>query len=329
MMTAAINLPLTEGVYANISNEIYHYAPNLTPAPVASSSLMKTILESNPRTAWVNHPALNPNFERTVSGSFDLGSAAHALILGEPHLIRVIKAKDYRTDAAKAERDKARNEGAIPVLTDQMTEVEAMARAVKIQIAHHEEDSAAFTNGLPEVTLIWNEGDDDVPVWCKARFDWFWKKRDDGTYPNIWHDLKSTAASAGPEWGLRTGPDIGADIQAAWYCRGLRRLLKQENPHFRFVVAENYAPYCLMTHELTPEALEAAEAKVDYALAFWKWCLKHNAFPGYPARTNWIDIPPWKIAEAEALKRLRTDPAEQQELFQMAIEMQAPTEIKT
>jgi len=282
-----------EGIY-DIPEDEYHTDP--VAAISLSSSLGKLFIEATPKHVWMAHPRLNPNFEPDLRQTFDLGHAAHALLLGDDRKFEIIAAPDYRTKDAQQKRDAARAAHKIPILEDQWHEANAMVRAARAQIIRLEEDADAFSNGKPEQTLVWRETVNGNDVWCRARLDWLHDKPG-----NVYHDFKSTGASAAADqWGKKSLFDLGFDFQDAFYCRGIRKLLGVENPHFRFVVQENYAPFCLAVHELAPMARAAAALKVEEAISYWAWCRAHNAWPGYSKRVHYIDAPPWRIAEIEA-----------------------------
>lgn len=277
------------GIY-EISAEDYHADP--CPEPSLSSSIAKIIYNRTPRHAWTAHPRLNPNFEPKSDEKFDIGSAAHSLILGDPKKFEIIAASDWRTKEAKAARDAARAAGKIPLLTEQWDRVNAMVAAGLAQLATHADAKGAFTNGKPEQTLIWQEGG----IWCRARLDW---KPNSGT---IFHDYKSTEASANPDAWQRICFHIGFDIQAAFYRRGIRALGLSGNPEFKFVVQETEEPFGLCVIGLMPGAVDLADCKkVEEAIRRWKWCLTNNRWPMYPDRTCYIDAPAWH--ENEVLAR--------------------------
>ena len=270
------------GIY-ELSAEEYHADP--CPTPSLSSSIARTLLASSPHHAWWEHPRFNPGRVREEDEKFDLGTAAHAYILqGESRFV-IIDAPDWRTKDARAERDAARAEGRLPILSHRWQDVLGMAEAAARQLDNYEDSPQPFTNGKAEETLVWREGD----IWCRARLDWL--HADHRTVD----DLKTTSASANPEAWSRTLFGAGADIQAAFYLRGVRAVFGIEGV-FRFVVVENYAPYALSVIGLGPDALLLGEKKVLYAIEQWAWCLKSNRWPGYPTRTCWASLPAWEEA---------------------------------
>lgn len=304
------------GVY-NLPADTYHADP--CAAPSLSSGVAKTILEHSPRHGWLKHPRLNPGYEPENRTLFDKGRASHKVVLGAGEDITVIDAANYTTKAAQQAKQLAYLEGRTPVLKHQMGTVNEMAAAVRSQLDRHEESSEAFIPGLgkAEQTLIWQEPNG---VWCRALLDW---KPNGG---NVFHDLKSTGASANPDlWGTRTLYDGGFDVQAAFYCRGIRAALGISDPHFRFVVVENEPPYALSVVELTPAAMAMANRKAEEAIAIFGWCLQNNRWPGYPSRVCYVDPPIWaerKWLEREERTKLVSEGGES--LLELAIQWQAP-----
>lgn len=277
------------GVHSLIRAE---YDADPCPLPSLSSSIAKVVLNQSPRHAWLRHPRLNPKFEPSDDRKFDLGTAAHLMLLGGDQVFRNIKFDDYRKQEAKQQRDDAIANGFVPVLTHQLETVVAMASAARAQLDRHEEASGAFTNGTPEQTLIWQETEH---IWCRARLDWL------PLAGPFFDDYKSTGASANPDEWSRTLYNMGADIQAAFYLRGIRALGLHEAPAFRFIVQENTPPYALSVIALSPATLAIGEAKVQRAMEFWGWCIANDSWPGYPRRTAYVDAPPWELTKAEAL----------------------------
>ncbi|MBZ4284016.1 hypothetical protein LAJ55_14510, partial [Streptococcus pneumoniae] len=84
------------------------------------------------------HPRLNPEYKADDHKDYDVGSAAHALLLEGLRPFEIISAKDFRTDAAKAARDAAYAAGKIPLLEKQLAPIEEMIIAARRQIEDHD-----------------------------------------------------------------------------------------------------------------------------------------------------------------------------------------------
>jgi hypothetical protein len=278
------------GIY-ELPAAAYHADP--CPAPSLSSSIAKQLCLASPVHAWQAHPRLNPAAEHENGEHFDIGTAAHALLLEGTSTVSVIAARDYRTKAAQEARDAAYAAGRTPILEAKWADVQAMVASARVQLAAHKDGGAEmFTNGKPEQTLIWQEGD----VWCRARLDWLRTGAID--------DYKTTPyGSANPDSWTRSMFSMGADIQVAFYLRGLRALAQTDvvldavigaDATFRFCVQEPYPPYALSVVGLGPDALTLAEKKVLYAIERWQVCLEAGEWPGYPRRTCYASLPAWQ-----------------------------------
>lgn len=297
------------GIYS-LSREDY----DRDPCPTASlnQSLAKVLLERSPRHAWLLHPKLNPKLEREKDRKFDLGTAAHDVLFNAGRNIKIVNADDYRTKAAQAARDEALAAGKMPVLGAQMDTIDAMVRAAVQQLAQHRDLAGIFPGkGKPEQTMLWQEGE----TWCRGAIDWL----PDGQ--GIFLDYKTTTASANPEQWARQAFDLGADVQAVFYTRGLEKL-RGGTWECRFIVQESEPPYALSVCALPPSALALGAAKVNEALRIWRWCLAKNFWPGYPRETAYIEPPPWHLTrwqEREAVDR---------DLLELGMRVYAPDEEK-
>lgn len=302
------------GLYPDISNEDYHADP--CPEPSLSSSLAKLIVSKTAAHARLAHPKLNPDHEPVVSNQFDLGSVAHSMMLHDERDIVVLDYDAYRTNAAKAERDEARANDKIPILAAQYETACAMVRSGRAQLDRHEEAWEAFRKGYgqPEQTVIWRDGPENFPIWCRMRLDW---KPNNG---NVFWDYKTTGGAASPQDWARTMLNTGADVQSGFYRRGIAKQLGIEDPHFRFVVQETEPPYALAVHELDPFFNGVAFRKADAAITSWAWCLKTGHWPGYVGRVHYLECPTWEANKWEDRNLDHDD----QELLEISLRWQAP-----
>jgi hypothetical protein len=282
--TATAGMITTPGIY-DLPAALYH--ADCCPEPSLSSSIAKMLCFDSAAHAAYAHPRLNPAAVDEDAEHFDIGTAAHALLLEGQQNIAVIDAKDWRTNAAKAAREAARAKGKTPLLAARWADVQAMVGAARAQLDRHKDGGAGmFTSGKPEQTLVWLEqltGDPLANVWCRARLDWLRLGAID--------DYKSTSASANPETWTRTMFQAGFDLQAAWYLRGLRTLTGFEDAIFRYAVQETYPPYALSVIALGPDAMVLAEKKCLYALEAWRTSVKTGDWVGYPRRTCYAALP--------------------------------------
>ena len=308
-MSVIITAP---GIY-NISNQDYH--SDCCPTPSLSSGVAKVVVKRSVAHGWTMHPKC-PWFERKDTSNFDLGRAGHAMLLepdkGAEQLV-VIDPQKHRgktgtipkgwtNDAIKAARDAAYEAGLTPVLPEQFSEVQQFVAAVRAQIAIHETDADAFTNGKPELSFVWQ---DIGGVWCRSRPDW---TPDD--LSRFFDDFKSTETSTHPATIGRWSSDQGHAFQAAWYRRGVKALTG-ENVKWRFVAVENSPPYGMCVFEISPEAMARAEQQCELAIRLWADALESGKWPCYPLRRVVIEPPPWEgIQWDERVQRAKFEGSE-------------------
>lgn len=265
-----------------VSAQEYHADPCVTPS--LSASIAHILCTGSPAHARMAHPRLNPDYRSKETAHFDLGTAAHALLLEGRDAVAVIDADDWRTKAAKEARDEAREAGKIPLLEAQFYDVRAMVGSAHEQLARFDGIVPFFVDGKPEQPIAWQE---KGGVRCRSLIDWL---HDD--YRTI-DDYKTTSRSANPEQWTRSLFSFGGDIQAAFYRRGVKAVFGRE-PEFRFVVQETFPPYALSVIGVGPDVLLMADKKIDYALSVWKRCLEDDHWPGYPQRVCYAELPAWE-----------------------------------
>lgn len=250
--------------------------------PSLSRSVIQTMVQKSPAHARAEHPKLNPLWSREDKTAFDVGTVCHQLLLDGAAGVQVIAHDSWRTNAAKEARDDARAHGFVPLLEHEWEQVDAMMTAVREQLAQRHDDPPLFTDGSPEVTLAW----EDSGVLCRARLDWLTADR------RTVDDFKTSSDAEPFKFSRGSFYNHGYDLQAAWYRRGVRACFGTD-PVFRLAVVEKQAPYQLIVFDAAPDVLALAEAKIEWALATWKTCLETGEWPGYPARTHSVTLPPW------------------------------------
>lgn len=280
------------GLY-ELTAERYHGDPCAQPS--LSRSIAHLLLDRSPWHAWTEHPRLNPEHESENERKFDLGTAAHAAMLGDGKEFAIIEADSFKSFAARRRRQMALAAGQVPVLEKDHKRVQAMVKAGRMQLSRHEEAYGAFIDGKPEQTLIWTEDINGVEIWCRAMLDWL--PDDLRRFP----DYKTTEGSAHPDHWPALAYREGLELQAAFYLRGIRKVLGVDDPVFDFVVQEAYRPFALSVISLTPAAVDMASRKVDEALSIWAFCTSNNYWPGYPNRTCYVNPPVW--AERQWIER--------------------------
>jgi hypothetical protein len=281
------------GVYEGISAVDYHADP--CPEPSLSASLIDRLLERSPAHARAAHPRfVTPE---TEDWKFNLGEAVHTMLLGGQPLC-VIDERSYQGKEARLARDAALNDHQLPILTHQLNRAETICDAIRTQIKLHPElNHVLDPPGLHEATVLWREDLlGSTGLWCRCRPDILFDRE-------IW-DLKITATAATPEvWGAGHAWRMGYPRRAAWYRRGLRKVMGVM-PSYRFIVVENEAPYALSHFECSNEALDLGVKEVEAALEIWTRCMQSGDWPAYSTELQWINPPVWaQYRSAEVLAR--------------------------
>lgn len=266
------------GIY-DIPEDSYHRDP--VPAGSLSSSGARRLLDSTP--AKFRYEQLNGG--RPNKREFDFGHAAHREVLGVGADLVIVDAKDWRTKAAKEQRDAAYDDGQTPILAREFEQVVAMAE----QIRAHPIASALFDpdKGDPERSAFWQ--DHRTGIWCRARFDWL-PHPSDGRV--IVGDYK-TSTTADPQAFSKTAANFGYHIQAAWYLDGLRALGYADDPAFVFVIQEKDPPYLVSVAELDHKALKLGALKCQQARGIYRDCVELDDWPGYHPDVHLVSLPAW------------------------------------
>ena len=269
-------MPIEPGLY-ELGIDDYHRDP--CPEPSLNNSLIPWLLQC-PAKARIRHPKLNPSWQGgDENRKMDLGSVAHKLLLGRGRDVHVVDADNYRTNAAKEQRDTARAKGFIPVLSADLATAEAMHTACVKQLTELFWIDA-FVDGKSEVALLWK---DVAGCWGRNLIDHL----DDRLSWDIW-DYKTTERSVRPEDAAMGAfiVDQGYDTAFAMQERGLVTLFPSVAGRlkFRLLFQETEEPYLISIVEPDAATMAIARRKVDYALHLWAECLRTDSFPGYTPR---------------------------------------------
>jgi hypothetical protein len=279
----------TPGIYY-LSMEEYHSDPCVKPS--LSRSSIKDLISRTPYHAWWNHPRLNPAFQPEDGNiKFDIGTASHSILLEGINNVAVIDAEDWRTKAAKEDRDMNRKKGKTPLLAHQFEEVKKCVLRVEEQIYGCPElgINNLMTDGDHEQSFFWTEGE----TWLRTRTDWISKDR------KLILDCKFTEMSVNPSDLARYILNMGLEIQASLYQRGARNIFSI-SPQFVFVFAEVSEPYICSFVSLPPAFMALGENKVDWGIFKWRECMKKNEWMGYPNRVCYPDLPEWALVSWES-----------------------------
>lgn len=290
---------LAPGIHLDIASADYFADP--CESPSLTQSIASVLLDRSPRHAALRHPRLNPAWEPYEDTKFNIGNAAHKLLIGRGKELVIVEADDWRTKDAKAARAEAQDAGKVALLAHQFRTAGAMSESFAEQVAQIPECNYAFDpdhGGHGEVVIIAEyEG-----VILRSMVDWM---RD----PCHLDDLKTTGMSASPDRLAYAMADGGWDLQAAIQERILDVLDGQNagRRHHFFYLQENDDPYEVTVCELPESVMTIGRAKLDKAIGIWRACVDSGRWPGYPRVVHSPAYPPY--LEARVVESLMGEEA--------------------
>lgn len=284
-MTAT--LPATNGIVIDrpgvyqLAPDVYHSDP--TPNGSLSSHGARALLPPS-CPALFHHERTHPRAPRPV---FDLGHAAHALVLGIGAPLDVVEHPDWRTNAAKDQRLDAYDAGAIPLLRHEYDQVAAMATALRAN-----RDAARLLapgRGISERSLFWV--DRETGITCRAMADHI---TTDATGRVVVVDYK-TARSASPAACASTLADYGYHQQGDWYTDGVAALNLDAGRRAAFVliVQEKTPPYLVTCAEVDEPSLEWGRLRNRKARDIYRRCMTTGHWDGYASGIITLSLPGW------------------------------------
>lgn len=246
-----------------------------------SSTGARLLLDSPARFKyWQDHP-------QPPKASFDLGSAAHAKILGVGAGIIVVPEEhltpsgNVSTKASTVEwLQEQRDAGLIPVGRSDAERVDAMAEAV---LAEPEARVVLERIAGREVTII--QEVDGVPV--RARFDMLGNGEA--------ADLK-TSRDASPRFNKSVAA-FGYHLQMRWYDDAYYAETGERLRSFPLIVVESAPPHLVGVYDLDFMYEQTAAEKCAEARRIWQACTASGVWPAYGRRT--LTAPPWVVIEDE------------------------------
>jgi hypothetical protein len=279
MTDVITEVPAEDGLFLKVPEEIYH-----SDTASLSSSGARTLLESPARFAY-------ERTNRKYATHFDLGHYVHGLVLGVGEPVVIIYADDYKTKAARDERDAAYAKGHVPILAKTAVVGQAMAKRVR----EHETAAALLENPekAVELSAYWLDAESGVRL--RARFDltapvgdWF-----------VIGDVKTTGVSANPNsWGTIAARH-GLFIQDAFYRTAAEATGLGTPIDFVFINVETEPPHLVSMTRLRPRAVELGRTKMRQAINLFAQCTANNHWPAFGAGIHDVDLPGWAYYQEE------------------------------
>jgi hypothetical protein len=225
---------------------------------------------------------------------FDYGHAAHKLVLGDGPDIDVLEFDSYQTKKAQAQRDEARDMGAVPLLRHEYEQVQAMAAAIR----QHPIAGPLFKpgTGIPEQSIFWTDPATGVRRRCRPD----WRKPLPGL--TLCADYKTTP-DASPDAVSKTIEKYAYHQQDPWYTDGIYAAFDPPDVRFIFVFQSKTPPYLVTVRELDQQARDIGRARNEKALRVYADCAATDTWPDWTGPITEIPtiaLPTWAaIRESE------------------------------
>ncbi len=282
-MSAAITPP-PAARFVRFSADEYHADP--CPVPSLSASIASVLDSESPLHAWSRHPRLG-GVQRPPTKAFDRGTLSHALLLGAGKDVEVIEADDFRTNAAKAARDEAREAGKVPVLIADYAEAKHTAAKLRERFTA----LGIVLDGESELTALWAErARNGRDVQCRGMMDHLLLSS-----LRIL-DLKSIR-SAKPDMCRKHVEQYGYAIQRAAYVSAVEKIVPElaGRVDFVFVFYELEPPYAVTPMRLSGAFREIGARAWKRSVDRWEECLRTNTWPGYADEIISVEPSGWAL----------------------------------
>jgi hypothetical protein len=271
-----------EGLYPDLGEAEYHAdpAPAADGGSLSSTGARKITPPNTPaHYRWWREHGEPPK------RAYDLGHAAHAMVLGRGWPVAVVTAENWKRQAAQDAAAAARAEGMVPLLTAEWQQVKDMAA----ELRRHPEASALLGEDCEvEQSMFWRS-----PLtgrWCRARVDAI------RAGERRFADYKTSARRADRASFERQVNEHGYHQQGGWYEGGLRAVGWHEDPECLFVVHEVTPPYCVNVFQLDDEARRAGRGRNQVAEHWFDKCTTSGEWPGYQG-IDLASLPAWAREE--------------------------------
>lgn len=280
------DLPIREpGVYADIDPDDYHR--DCVEGGSLSSSGARALLPPG-CPAKFHYERHNPPDPKP---HFDIGHAAHKLVLGVGPTIVDTGLDNRRGNAWKDAEGTCREQGAVPLLTSDYEAVHAMAEALRL----HPIAGPLFHagHGRAETTLVWR--DERTGIMRRCRLDWLPDPRRGRL---IIPDYK-TAHAADLEALSKAMGSYGYHAQADWNRAGCQALgLADSDAQFVLVAQEKDPPYLVTVFQPDHEAMRIGAMQNRIAIDVYKRCVETDRWPdhsddGQGPEVAHLPLPAW------------------------------------
>ncbi len=269
------------GCYSSIPMAAYVADPCVQPS--LSPSVAHILATKSPRHAWHAHHRLGAGVRvstpATITGSF-----IHELLLEDGKRVEVVDAPDFKTKAARMQRDAALASGLIPMVRSKYDEARRVVDAIRDGIVECGLHWWTVPGAMVEHTLVWEEYAERYPTTanggtlCRCRPDVIFR---DG--PDILVvDIKTTQDAA-PDAAAGSMTEYGYDIQHEANVRACEKLWPESVGRVRvvYLFCELEPPYVVSPIMADGAMRELGAKRWERSLGIWSRCLAEDSWPAY------------------------------------------------
>lgn len=278
--------------------------------PRLHQSIANVLVSRSPLHGW--HKAFREEPE-PFDDARNFGQVAHELksILLGPQSIVTIASNDWRTMAAREQRDEALAAGKLPVLERRFAEAQKLLEILRLELDRRE----IALSGESELTALWRAQNG---VWCEGRMDHFIRPAKNATAKNaLIYDFKFMTSNA----TLRTCEsrciENGYDIQHAAYVEAAETILPElaGRVKMQFVFVEVEPPNAVRIAPLAGSMRTSGQWRWAKAQRIWRECMENfgpaKPWPNYEDDGVSLECPAWalreQITEGQDFGRLSID----------------------
>jgi hypothetical protein len=277
--------------------EVEHYFADEigAPQPSFSNSLATPLLNETPLDAAFKHPKLNPDYARDeakATAAMRRGDVVHQLALGKGRGFAVApeEIKDWRSNAAKAFKERAEEDGLTPVIASKFEEAEIMANVIKEKVKRVL-DGADYQT---EVAFLYQEETAAGPIWVRGMMDIWCPDRGIILDPKITGQLYDATVG-------RQMVNMGWDRQLALYERAVGMILPKYAGRVRAydLMIKPEAPFT--SRLVAPEKgwRYSSVKQAQQAMEIFGECLYSGRWPGFGDDVHHIACPTWEAVRRE------------------------------
>jgi hypothetical protein len=262
------------GLYPDLPIDAYH--ADIVPGGSLSSSGARKLMDPS-CPAIYRYEQDNPQPAKKI---FDIGHAAHRLVLDDGPELVVVDRPRWDTNEVKAEIRAIRAAGNIPLKPAELAQVKAMADVIR----RHPKAGPLLEpgSGEAEQSLFWTDLGSGINR--RSRLDWF---RYDGRIVDYKTCTKTDFFSLS-----KHVHEYGYHQQDDWYTDSVEALgMGPKDTEFNLVFQMKTPPYVVTVVRLDLEARRIGRLLNQTALHLYATCMESGHWPGHSEEVELLSLP--------------------------------------